>query len=70
MNSAPDYDTYLLKGSGIDLPDSGPGEFDFNMKLRGGTVKVKCDTDYQNDSDEDGSRTILVPIINLRYGRS
>lgn len=61
MNSAPDYDTWLLRGS--DPGDEHPTEFEFSMGLRGGTVNVKGRTEYQDDSDEDRQASVLVPIV-------
>jgi len=61
-----DYDTWLLRGSGIDDPMGGsvPDEFDFTMKLRGGTIKVHCTTEWDTYSEEGGTRCDLC--INLK----
>lgn len=59
----PDYDTWLLRGSGID-EDEHPTDFEFNMKLRGGIVKVQCTSEYQDDSDEDGRSWYMAANVN------
>jgi len=58
----PDYDTWLLQGSGID-DDPCLQDVEFNMGLRGGIINVKASSAYEKDGDEDGCYTVLV--INI-----
>jgi len=52
MKPAPDYDTWLQRPY-MTEPD-GSGDFDFCTRLRGGTVRVRGESEWQTDADEDG----------------
>ena len=61
--SAPDYDSWLMRGSNYDADDGIGGRASFTMKLRGGTIRVKGDSSIELDQDYDGCTSYLK--INL-----
>lgn len=60
----PDYDTWLMRGSGVDDVDDGTGEFELNLKLRGGTVKVQFTSSIEIEQDYDGKSSYRVIELN------
>jgi len=61
-----DYDSWLLRGSGIDdVDDCEVGDTEFYMKLRGGTVKVSGSVTREYEQDEDGRSSYLKVEIHF-----
>jgi len=59
-----DYDSWLLRGSGIDdVDDCEVGDAVFGMRLRGGTVKVSGSVTREYEQDEDGRSSYLAVKI-------
>ena len=65
MKKAPDYDSWLLQGSGFDDDeDLEVGDIVFNMKWKGGTIRVDASITREYEEDEDGRSSYINTKLN------